>query len=107
MLTFVAELAAKVCVTEALPRFHAASVHTARVRDALITVLALPAVQTPAGHTHTLDKYSIPGTTDLNNKQKITCIQCSTPSCLKTHRQCINLLTHTGMGWAGLRLLLE
>lgn len=45
---FVAELAAKVCVTEALPWFHAGSVHTARVRDALITVLALPAVQTLA-----------------------------------------------------------
>lgn len=66
MLTFVAELAAKVCVTEALPWFHAGSVHTARVRDALITVLALPAVQTPAGHTHTHDKYSMHGTTDLN-----------------------------------------
>lgn len=47
MLTFVTELSTPVSVTEALPGFNAGSVYTARVRDALITVCTLPAVQTP------------------------------------------------------------
>ena len=41
-------MAAPVGAAEALPGLHAGPVHAARVRDALVTVLALPAVETPA-----------------------------------------------------------
>lgn len=44
-------MAAPVGVAQALPRLDAGSVYTARVGDALVTVLALPAIQTPARHT--------------------------------------------------------
>ncbi len=46
-ITFVTELPSPVGVTQALPGFAARAVHTAGMRDALVTVLALPAVQTP------------------------------------------------------------
>jgi len=45
--TFVTKMAAPVGVTQALPGLHAGAVHTARVRYALVTVLALPAVKAP------------------------------------------------------------
>lgn len=45
---FIAELATPVGLTEALPRFVASAMDTARVRNALIAVLALPSVLTPA-----------------------------------------------------------
>jgi hypothetical protein len=41
-------MAAPVGAAEALPRLNAGPVHAARVRDALVTVLALPTVETPA-----------------------------------------------------------
>lgn len=44
-------MAAPVGVTQALPGFSASAMYTARVGDALVTVLALPAIQTPARHT--------------------------------------------------------
>lgn len=46
-------MAAPVGVTQALPGLYTGAMYTARVRDALVTVLALPAIQTPARHTHT------------------------------------------------------
>ena len=45
--TFVAQQAAPVGLTGALPGLHAAAVHAAGVRDALVTEPALPAVATP------------------------------------------------------------
>lgn len=41
-------MAAPVGVTQTLPRLYAGAMYTARVRDALVTVLALPAIQTAA-----------------------------------------------------------
>lgn len=46
-------MAAPVGVTQALPGFDAGAVHAAGVGDTLVAVLALPAIQTPARHTHT------------------------------------------------------
>lgn len=46
--TFIAEVSSPVGLTQALPRLHAGAVHAAGMRDALIAVLALPAVQTTA-----------------------------------------------------------
>lgn len=45
---FVTQLSTKVGVTETLPGLHTAAVNTAGMRDALITVLPLPAIQTLA-----------------------------------------------------------
>lgn len=47
-LTFIAKVAAPVGVTEALPGLNAGAMYAARVGDALVTILALPAIQTPA-----------------------------------------------------------
>lgn len=47
--TFVTEQAAPVGLTVALPGVHAAAVHTAGVRDTLVTEPPLPAVAAPAG----------------------------------------------------------
>lgn len=44
-------MAAPICVAQALPGLHAGAVDTAGVGDALVAVLALPAIQTPVGHT--------------------------------------------------------
>lgn len=44
-------MAAPVGVTQALPGLYAGAVYAARVEDTLVTVLALPAIQTPARHT--------------------------------------------------------
>lgn len=49
-LTFIAKVATPVGVTQALPGLYASAVYAARVGDALVTVLALPAIQTPARH---------------------------------------------------------
>lgn len=43
-------MAAPVGVTQALPGFYAGAVYAAGVEDTLVTVLALPAIQTPARH---------------------------------------------------------
>lgn len=51
--TFVTQLSSIVGVTETLPGLHTAAVNTAGMRDTLITVLPLPAIQTPDTHTHT------------------------------------------------------
>lgn len=45
---FVTELTTPVGFTEALPWFNASAMDTSRVRNALITVLALPSILTPA-----------------------------------------------------------
>lgn len=50
-LTFIAEVAAPVGVAQALPGLHAGAVDAAGVGDALVTVLALPAIQTTVRHT--------------------------------------------------------
>lgn len=42
-------MAAPVGVAQTLPGLHAGAAHAARVGDALVAVLALPAVQAPAG----------------------------------------------------------
>lgn len=44
-------MAAPVGVTQALPGLYTSAMYAARVGDALVTVLALPAIQTPARHT--------------------------------------------------------
>lgn len=44
-------MAAPVGVAQALPRLDAGAVYTAGVGDALVAVLALPAIQTPVRHT--------------------------------------------------------
>lgn len=44
-------MAAPVGVAQALPGLYTGAMYTARVGDALVTVLALPAIQTPARHT--------------------------------------------------------
>lgn len=44
-------MAAPVGVTQALPGLHTGAMYAARVGDTLVTVLALPAIQTPARHT--------------------------------------------------------
>lgn len=49
--TFVAKMAAPVGVAQALPGLHAGAVYAAGVGDALVTVLALPAIQTTVRHT--------------------------------------------------------
>lgn len=46
--TFIAELTTPVGFAETLPRFIASAMDTARVWNALITVLALPAILTPS-----------------------------------------------------------
>lgn len=51
---FVTELSTPVGLTEALPGFIAGAVDTSWVRDALITVQALPTILAPAGKQHTL-----------------------------------------------------
>lgn len=43
-------MAAPVGVAQALPGLHTGAVHAARVGDALVTVLALPAIQTTVRH---------------------------------------------------------
>lgn len=45
---FITKVAAPVGVTEALPGLHTGAMNAAGVRDALVTVLALPAIQTLA-----------------------------------------------------------
>lgn len=45
---FIAKVAAPVGVTQALPGLYTGAMYTARVGDALVTVLALPAIQTLA-----------------------------------------------------------
>lgn len=52
--TFVTELSTPVGFTEALPGFIAGAVDTSWVRDALITVQALPTILAPADKQHTL-----------------------------------------------------
>lgn len=49
---FITELSSPVSVTQALPGLHTGPVHTARVRNTLITELPLPAVQTLAVSRH-------------------------------------------------------
>lgn len=44
-------MAAPVGVAQALPRLDAGAVYAAGVGDALVAVLALPAIQTPVRHT--------------------------------------------------------
>lgn len=51
---FVAELAAPVGLTEALPGLVTGAVDTPWVRDALVTVQALPAILAPGDTQHTL-----------------------------------------------------
>lgn len=45
---FIAKVATPVGVTQALPGLYTGAMYTARVGDALVTVLALPAIQTLA-----------------------------------------------------------
>lgn len=44
-------MAAPVGLAQALPRLYTGAMYAARVWDALVTVLALPAIQTPARQT--------------------------------------------------------
>lgn len=52
--TFVAELSAPVGLTKALPGLVAGAVDAPRVRDAFVTVQALPAILAPGDRQHTL-----------------------------------------------------
>lgn len=51
--TFVTELSAPVGLTEALPGLVAGAVDAPRVRDAFVTVQALPAILAPGDRQHT------------------------------------------------------
>lgn len=51
-------MATPVGVTEALPWFYAGAMYAARVEDTLVTVLALPAIQTPADTEGTMSSAS-------------------------------------------------
>lgn len=82
--TFVTQLSSIVGVTETLPGLHTAAVNTAGMRDTLITVLPLPAIQTPDTHTHTLS-YTRKTKT---GHDKSTCV-----SCKKTFQQSIRATT--------------
>lgn len=64
-------MAAPVGVAQALPWLYTGAMYTARVRDALVTVLALPAIQTPARHTQS-HAISLRGGTDNRNQQNHT-----------------------------------
>lgn len=64
-------MAAPVGVTQALPGLDAGAVHAAGVGDALVAVLALPAIQTPARHAHTQSHaVSLTGGTEHGNQPK-------------------------------------
>lgn len=78
-------MAAPVGVAQALPRLYTGAMYTAGVRDALVTVLALPAIQTPARHTHS-HAISVRGGTDNRNQPKYTHITHHSNTC-KTLRQ--------------------
>lgn len=51
-------MAAPVGVAQALPGLHAGAVDAAGVGDALVAVLTLPAVQTPATHAERMMRHS-------------------------------------------------
>ena len=58
LCTFVTKLSSIVGVTETLPGLNTAAMNTSGMRDTLVTVLPLPAIQTSEGHTKTNTKVS-------------------------------------------------
>lgn len=85
-VTFVAQLSSIVGVTETLPGLHTAAIDAARMRDTLVTVLPLPAIQTPEGGTPTAEHLNINVHRhghEVNNSQQVKllkhlCKECQT-----------------------------